>query len=127
MVGRKNGNHFYWDSPWIREEVLGEPAELESLFVSNPYGMIGKELEVEATVKGLKDSEGLTLDLWSDTPSGNYEKIAQIKTKKLSRGEEASYTAKITPKEKGYYTIYANLYNNYRLVGRRSDTICVDV
>jgi hypothetical protein len=62
MVGRKNGNHFYWDSPWIREEVIGEPAELESLFVSNPYGMIGKELEVEATVKGLKDSEGLTLD-----------------------------------------------------------------
>jgi uncharacterized membrane protein len=126
MVGRKNGNHFYWDSPWMREEVLGEPAELESLFVSNPYGMIGRELEVEATIKGLMDSEGLTLEFWTDTPSGKYEKLAEIKTKKLSRGEETSYTAKITPKEKGYYTVYANLYNNYRLVGRRSDTIWVD-
>jgi hypothetical protein len=71
------------------------------------------------------DSEGLTLEFWADKPTG-YEKLAEIKTKKLSRGEEASYSAKITPKEEGYYTVYANLYNNYRLIGRRSDTIWVE-
>ena len=119
-------NHFYWDSPWIREEVLGEPAELESIFVSSPYGTIGKELEVEATIKGLKNSEGLTLEFWADTPTGKYERLAEIKTKKLSRGEDASYSAKITPKEKGYYTVYANLYNNSDLIRRRSDTIWVE-
>ena len=122
----KKGGSFHWDSPWIREEVLGDLAELESILVSNPYGTIGKELEVEATVKGLDNSEGLRLEFWTDTPSGKYEELAEIKTKKMSRGEEASYTAKITPKEEGYYTVYANLYNNYQNIGRNSETIWVE-
>jgi hypothetical protein len=46
--------------------------------------------------------------------------------KKLSRGEEASYTANITPKEKGYYTVYANLYDNSQRIGRDSDTIWIE-
>ena len=76
---------------------------LQSLKVSSyPYGIIGRKLEVEATIKGFKDSEG---EFWADTPTGKYERLAEIKTKKLSRGEEASYSAKITPKEKGYYTV----------------------
>jgi hypothetical protein len=123
--GYKNGSHFHWESPWIREEVLGKPAELESLLVSNPYGTIGKELEVEATVKGVGNSDGLRLVFWADTPSGKNEELAEIKTKKLSRGEEASYTAKITPKEEGYYTVYANLYNNHQSIGRNYETIWV--
>jgi hypothetical protein len=126
IKARKNGNYFYWDSPWIREEVIGEPAELESIFVSTPYGTIGKELEVDATIKGLKNSEGLTLEFWADTPSGKYEELAKIKTEKISRGEEASYSTKITPKEKGYYTVYANLYNNSHLIGRSSDIIWIE-
>jgi hypothetical protein len=127
IYGRKNGDQFYWDSPWIREEVLGAPAELESILVSNPYGTIGKELEVDATVKSLRDSDGLRLEFWADTPSGKYEELAEIKTKKLSRGEEASYTAEITPKEEGYYTVYANLYDNKQMcIDRDSDTIWVE-
>ena len=72
--GRNNGDQFYWDSPWIREEVLG--AELESILVSNLYGTIGKELDVDATVKSLDDSEELRLEFWTDTPSGKYEELA---------------------------------------------------
>jgi hypothetical protein len=68
--------------------------------VSNPYGITGKELEVEATVKGFGNSAGLDLHFWADTLSGSYEELAKIKTKSLSIGEEASYTAKITPKRK---------------------------
>jgi uncharacterized membrane protein len=123
---RKNGDRFHWDSPWIREEVLGVPAELESILVSNPYGTIGRELDVEATVKGMGNSDGLRLEFWTDTPSGKYEELAEIKTKKISRGEEASYIAKITPKEEGYYTVYANLYNNYENIGRKFETIWVE-
>ncbi|SRR5438034_1675972 len=122
----KGGGQFHWDSPWIHEEVIGEVAELESILVSNPYGTMGRELDVEATVKGLGDSFGLNLHFWADTPSGKYEELAEIKTKKLSRGEEASYTTKITPKEEGYYTVYASLYNNYRRIGRDSDTLRVE-
>jgi hypothetical protein len=123
--GRKNGDHFHWDSPLIREEVLGDPAEIERIFVSNPYGNIGRELEVEAIVKGLGDSEGLRLAFWTDTPSGEYEELAEIRTRKMSKGEEASYTAKIKPKEEGYYTVYANLYDNYRSIDRDYDTMWV--
>ena len=41
----------------------------------------------------------------------------------MSRGEEASYKAKIKPKEEGYYTVYANLYDDYRLIDRDYDII----
>jgi hypothetical protein len=122
----KEGGSFHWDSPWIREQVLGEIAELEGILVSNPYGIIGRELEAEATIKGLGSSDGLDLQFWADTPSGEHEELAEIKTKKLSRGEEVSYTAKITPKEKGYYTVYASLYDHNRRIGRNSDTIWVE-
>jgi hypothetical protein len=103
LHGRKNGDHFHWDSPLLREEVLVDPAEIESIFVSNPYGNIGRELEIEAVVKGLGDSDGLRLSFWTDTPSGVYEELADIKTRKMSRGEETSYRAKIKAKEEGYY------------------------
>jgi hypothetical protein len=59
---------------------------------------------------------------WTDTPPGKYEELAEIKTKKLSCGEEASNAANIIPKEEGYYTVYANLYDNSRRIGRDSDT-----
>ena len=124
--GRKNGDHFHWDSPLVREQVLGDPAENESIFVSNPYGTIGRELDVEAVLIGLGESNGLGLSFWADTPSNAYEEIADMKTEKLSDGEEATYRAKIKPKEEGYYTVYVNLYDDYRLIDRDYDTIWVE-
>lgn len=122
----KEGGSFHWDSPWIRNKVLGEVAELEGILVSNTYAVIGRELEAEATIKGLENSNELDLQFWVDTPSGEHEEIAEIKTKKLSPGEEVSYTAKITPKEVGYYTVYASLYSNGRRIGRDSDSLWVE-
>jgi uncharacterized membrane protein len=114
----KEGGSFHWDSPWMRQKVIGDVAELESILVSNTYGTIGRELQVEATIMGLGNSDGLDLEFWADTPSGKYEELAKIKTKSLSPGEEASYTVKITPKEKDS-TRY-----RYR-IGRDSDTLRV--
>lgn len=74
----------------------------------------------------MSNSDGLDLQFWAEMPSGKYEELADIKTKKLSRGEEASYTAKITPKEEGYYTVYASLYDNRQRIGRHSDTLWVE-
>ena len=122
----KSGGSFHWDSPWIRKKVLGEVAELKSVLVSNPYGIIGRELDIEATVKGLSNSDGL------DLYSGQIHLLqimkisAKIKTKKLSSGEEASYVTKITPREEGYYTVYANLYDNGRRIDRDSETLWVE-
>jgi hypothetical protein len=47
----------------------------------------------------MRDSEGLKLVFWMDTPSGKYEELTGIKTRKLSKGEEAAYKAKIKPNE----------------------------
>jgi hypothetical protein len=121
----KEGGSFHWDSPWMRQKVIGDVAELESILVSNTYGTLGRELEVEAIIRGLGNSNGLDLEFWADTPSGKYEELAKIKTKSLSPGEEASYAAKITPKEEGFYTIYASLYDKLNRIGRESDTLRV--
>jgi hypothetical protein len=122
--GRRNGDHFYWDSPLLREEVLGDPAEIEYISVSN--GDIGGEIEAEAIVKGMGDSEGLRLLFWTDTPSGKYEELADIKTQKMSKGDETSYKAKIKAKEEGFYTVYANLYDDHRRIDRDYDIIWVE-
>ncbi|MCL5318280.1 MAG: hypothetical protein M1503_08495 [Thaumarchaeota archaeon] len=126
MTGLRDESYFYWESPWLSTKVAGEVAEIESLFVlSHPYTSIGKTIEVKATIKGLGKSEGLELQFWADTPSGKYEELAKIKTKKLSDGEEAAYSTQITPKETGYYKIYASLYYGYRRIGRKTETIWV--
>lgn len=59
----------------IRESILGEPAEIEWMFSSDPYGTIGRELEVDyAVIKGLgSNSDGLGLTFWAETPSGKFE------------------------------------------------------
>lgn len=95
------------------------------IFVSNPYGNIGRELEAEAIVRGLGDSDGLKLSFWTDTPSGEYEELAELKTRKLVRGDEAEYKAKIKPKEEGFYRVYVNLYDDYRLIDRDYDIVWV--
>ena len=60
----KKGGHFHWDSPWIRKKVFGEVAEAQKILVSNPYGIIGRELDIEATIKGLSNSDGLDIVFW---------------------------------------------------------------
>jgi hypothetical protein len=118
-------DHFHWDSGLMREHVLGDPAEIERVFVSSPYSNIDGELEVEAVVKGLSDSNGLGLAFWAETPSGKFEELADMKTRKMSRGDETAYKAKLKPKEDGYYTVYVNLYDDYRNIARAYDTLYV--
>jgi hypothetical protein len=124
--GSKDGEHFHWESPLIRETVFGDPAEIERIFVANPYGTLGKDLEVDAVVKGLSSSDGLGVAFWAETPSGKFEELAEMKTKKMSKGDETSYKAKIKPKEEGFYTVYVNLYDENRLIDKGYDTMWVE-
>ena len=109
----------------MREQVLGDPAEIERVFVSSRYSNIDGELEVEAVVKGMGDSNGLGLAFWAETPSGKFEELADMKTRKMARGDETTYKAKLKPKEDGYYTVYVNLYDDYRNIARAYDTLYV--
>ena len=124
IIALKDGDYFWWESGWTHISVREEKAEIGRLLVlSHPYTTIGKTLSVEATIKGLSKSTGLKLEFWVETPSGKFEEQAVIDIKDLSVGEEARYSAEFTPKEMGYYTVYAYLFDGRRRIGHRTDSI----
>jgi len=126
VMGRLQGQFFSWESPLLNIRVAGAAGELESLFVlTHPYTTVGKTFDVEATVKGLDKNEGLDLEFWVDMPSGKSEQLAKIKTKALSAGDKMTLSTKVTPKETGFYTVYASLYDGYRRIGRKTSTVWV--
>jgi hypothetical protein len=124
--GRRNGDYFYWESPRFKLSVGREAAELRNLFVlSHPYTTIGKTIEAEAVIEGVAGGKSLDLQFWVDTPSGSFDKIADVETKVLDEGEEVKYSAEITPEEDGLYEIFAYLYDEQKMLGRKSNTILV--
>ncbi|MCJ7444981.1 MAG: hypothetical protein MUO26_10720 [Methanotrichaceae archaeon] len=123
IKARKDGDYFWWESGWTRIYVE-EKAELERLLVlSHPYTTIEKTLS--ATIKGMQKSTGLKLEFWAEPSSGKSEKQAEINIKELSVGEEARYSAEFTPKETGFYTIYAYLFHGGRKIGNKTNFIYV--
>jgi hypothetical protein len=124
IKGRKYGKYFWWESSRTYIKLITEKAEISSLLVlSNPYTTIGKTISAEANIKGLKKSTGLKLEFWVENPSRKSEKQATTEIKELSAGEEARYTAEFTPKETGDYTIYAYLYDGWKRIGYKTETI----
>ncbi|MDD1673863.1 MAG: hypothetical protein LUP99_05595, partial [Methanomicrobiales archaeon] len=75
---------------------------------------------------GLQKSTGLKLEFWVEPPSGKNEKQAEISIKELSVGEEARYTAEFTPKETGRYTIYAYLFDEWRIIGHKTTNVFME-
>lgn len=127
VEGWKDGEKFHWESPAVILTVGDEVAELTSLFaMTEPYSIIGEKISCESTVRGLTPSEGLQLEFWADTPSGEFEELAIVETKSLSRGEEATCSAEIIPEEEGLYTIYAYLYEGVRRIGREVEYVYVE-
>jgi hypothetical protein len=115
-----------WESGLMYIKLTEEIAEIRSLLVlSHPYTAIGKTISAEATIKGLRESTGLKLEFWVEPPSGKSEEQAVIDLKDLPVGEEARYTAEFTPKETGFYTIYAYLYDGWKKIGYQTDSIYV--
>jgi hypothetical protein len=56
-------------------------------------------------------------------PSGKSEEQVTIDIKDLPVGEEARYSAEFTPKETGYYTIYAYLYDGWRRIACKTESL----
>jgi len=124
IKARRDGISFAWESGWTYLRVSEEKAEIGRLLVlSNPYTAMGKTISAEATVKGLRESTGLRLEFWVEAPFGKSEEQATIEIKDLPVGEEARYTVEFTPKETGYYTIYAYLYDGWRRIGYKTEDI----
>ena len=124
IKARRDGINFTWESGWTNIRLSEEKVEIERLLVlSNPYTAIGQTISAEATIKGLKESIGLKLEFWVEPPSGKSEQQATIEIKDLPVGDEARYTAEFTPQETGYYTIYAYLYDGWRRIGYKTESI----
>lgn len=108
--GYEEENKINVDSPDILLRVTGQVAELKLMFVmTEPYTPLGETLTCEANVTGIEKSKNLNLEFWADNPSSKFEKIANIKTKELSPGEEAIYSTEITPKERYLQNIQTSL------------------
>ena len=119
-----DGINFTWESGWTRIKLTDEKAEIERLLVlSNPNTEIGRTISAEATIKGLRESAGLRLEFCVENPSGKSEEQAKIDIKDLPVGDEARYTVEFTPNERGYYTIYAYLYDDWRRISYKTETI----
>jgi hypothetical protein len=124
IKSRSGGRTFSWESSWTNLKLHEEKAEIGRLLVlSNPYTTIGQTISAEATVKGLRASTGLKLEFWVKNPAGHSEEQATIEIKDLPIGEEARYTVEFTPTETGYYTIYAYLYDGWKRLGTKTETI----
>jgi len=124
IKGHRSGKYFWWESSWTYIKLIAEKAEIGSLLVlSNPYTTIGKTISAEATIKGLKKSTGLRLEFWVETPAGKNELQATVDIKDLPVGEESRYSAEFTPRETGYYTIYAYLFDGWKRIGYKTETI----
>ncbi|MHA2408038.1 MAG: hypothetical protein ACXACA_06680 [Candidatus Ranarchaeia archaeon] len=124
IKARKHGNYFWWESSWTNIKLSEEKAEIKHLLVlSNPFATIGKTIKAEATIKGKQKGTELRLEFWVETPMGKLEEQATMDIKDLSVGEEARYSAEFTPKETGYYMIYAYLFDGWRRVGYKIESI----
>jgi len=124
IKARRAGKYFTWESGWANVRVGEQKAEIGRLLVlSNPYTTIGETISAEATIKGLRESTGLKLEFWVELPSGKSEEQATLDIKDLPIGEEARYTAEFTPKETGYYIIYAYLYDGWKRLDYKTESI----
>ena len=124
ISGLKDGDFYSWESGWMDVNLSENKAKLDRLLVlSHPYTLIGKTIEAEATIKGISKSSNLKLEFWVDTPSGKFEELAKIDTKDLSAGEETQYSTEFTPKETGYYTIYAYLYDGWKRIDYKTASV----
>ncbi len=124
--GFRDGVNFHWETPAMPLTVGEEVAELVSLFaMTEPYPLLADRIECEATIRGLKETEGVTLEFWAENPSLDFEAFHTIDTKALKPGETVRYTAEFSPEEEGLYTIYAYLYDGARRIGREIEHVSV--
>ncbi len=125
--GDRGDEPFHWESPDITLTVEQQSAELVSLLaLTETEPSVGEVIRCEATLRGRVESAGLTLEFWAETPSGTFQELASVETKRLSPGEQARYVAETEAEEPGRYTIYAFLYDGTTRIGRRIEIVQVD-
>lgn len=120
----QDGRPFHWESPYLSVIVGERVAEIVNAFaMTAPYAALEEKIDVEATVRAEADIDGLTLEFWADTPSGEFKQLGSTQTKSMKSGEEATYSAEFTPEEDGSYKVYVYLYDDGRRIDREIDYV----
>jgi len=91
--------------------------------MTEPYPNVRETVRCEATVRGLAQSAGLTLEFWVEEPDGTFEEMGTVETRALGAGDTATYTAEMTVDEEGVYTVYAYLYDGVKRIGREIEHV----
>lgn len=120
------GEPLFVESPSMNIRVGFYPAEIQSMFVlTEPYPVPQETIKCESNIMGFKETGSLNLEFWAETPNGQFEQLASMKTKELTPGELAKYSAEITPENEGMYKIHAYLTDENHRVDHKTDTIFV--
>ena len=126
LDGLKDGDPFYWESPYITIDIGAPIAEITSLFVlSEPYPYLTKDLQAECTVFGNEAATGLTVHFWVDTPSEESVDLGEVGVPALKKGGFQTVRAEYITAEEGLHRFYAYLYDGIKLLDRETDLIYV--
>jgi hypothetical protein len=126
--GWRDGEPFHWESHPMRLSATGEAAEIVSLFaLSHPYARLGEPIACEATVRGIDHSQGLVLEFWAETPTGEFKSLAKEGLDALAPGEVVRHTFEVTPREEGIYALHAYLYDGPRRIGHRREYLSISL
>lgn len=125
ISGLREGELLYWESPHLKVNISSEVAEIKNMFVmSEPYPTMGGKLEIETILKGKsREDKSLRLEIWVAKPKGEFEKLAEIKPKNISRGEEIVFTTEIVPEFEGEYIIHSYLFQEDQRISHEIDKI----
>lgn len=125
IFGYLGDERFSWQSPAIRLKVGDEVAQLDTLLIQgNANQKVGRRVEVETTIRGLKPDSKVRLDYWVNMPNGVF---TQLEETGIDINEESVIKSKIefTPESEGLYTVYAYLYDGIRQIDRDIDKVLI--
>ncbi len=116
----------YWESPNIWIKVRRDPARIMTLFsIAGPQISLGKEVPVEATLVADLPVEGLRLDFWVETASGEFESFNTVDIDPMEAGEVRTVTTEFTPDDEGLYSVYAYLFKEDHRMDRMIEQLRV--
>jgi hypothetical protein len=126
LEGDLDGERLRWETPNLRIQVGGQPAELVSFLALNePRARVGDPITCEATIRGLATSTSLVLEFWAEMPSGEFRSLAKEGIGRLAEGEQAHFTTEIAPREQGLYVLHAYLYHGAQGIGHRVEYLSI--
>jgi len=126
VEGTKDGTPFYWVSPFMTIQVGAPVAEIASLFVlTEPYPILTKELEAEATIIANTRVVDLRARFWVDTPRGEYLQVSEDRIFSMEKDEVETVSATYLTDEEGLHRFYVYLYDGTELLDKETDTVVV--